>query len=39
VWSVILNTEESQHLESFLPIEIQHHIIANVGKIKTVTFY
>lgn len=39
VWAVILDTQESRHLESFLPREIQHHILANVGRKKTVTFY
>lgn len=39
VWSVILNLDTTHRLKSFLPIELKHHIDANIGNIKGLTFY
>ncbi len=39
VWAVILNSHACPRVESFLPYELQHHVIANVGTIRNLTYY
>lgn len=39
VWAVILSNESSIRVESYLPSEIQHHIIANIGSVQNLKFY
>jgi hypothetical protein len=39
VWAVILNKNISSRVESYLPYELQHHVIANVGNLKNLSYY
>jgi hypothetical protein len=39
LWAVILNSQTSSRAESHLPYEIQHHVIANVGDLRNLTYY
>jgi hypothetical protein len=39
VWAVILNSKSSFRVESYLPYELQHHIIANIGSLQNLKYY
>lgn len=39
LWAVILNGESTFRVESYLPYELQHHIVANIGGVQNLKFY
>jgi hypothetical protein len=39
IWAVILNSKSSSRVESYLPYELQHHIIANIGSLQNLKYY
>ena len=39
IWAVILNNSSSSRVESYLPYELQHHIIGNVGSLGNLKYY
>ena len=39
IWAVILNDKSSPRLESYLPYELQHHVIANIGSLRNLKYY
>jgi hypothetical protein len=39
IWAVILNDKLSSKLESYLPYELQHHVIANIGTLRNLKYY
>ena len=39
IWAVILNNTSTSRVESYLPYELQHHIIGNVGSLGNLKYY
>lgn len=39
VWATILDSERFSRIDSYLPYELQHHVIANIGSRKNIRFY
>jgi len=39
IWAVILNNTSSSRVESYLPYELQHHVIGNVGSLRNLKYY
>ena len=39
IWAVILNGKLSSRVESYLPYELQHHVIANIGSLWNLKYY
>lgn len=39
IWAVILNDKSSSRLKSYLPYELQHHVIANIGSLRNLKYY
>ena len=39
IWAVILNNISSSRVESYLPYELQHHVIGNVGSLRNLKYY
>jgi len=39
IWAVILSSKSSFREESYLPYELQHHVIANIGSLRNLKYY